>query len=238
MRVSSHSAQFHYPWLRLLAAGVLVLGAIVAIRIFGVSSDVDTLLSRLRDMGAWAPLFFIALYVAVCVTMLPAVLLTLAAGALFGVALGTVYVSVASTLGATAAFLIGRYIARGWVAGAIAQRPAFLAIDEAVAMEGWKIVGLTRLSPVFPFGIINYVYGLTRVRLRDYVWASWLGMLPVTMLYVYMGSAAGHITSTSASARTPAAWAMFAAGLVATIAVTAIITRTARRMLREKVKAI
>src|SRR5690606_28498352 len=112
------------------------------------------------------------------VLLIPGSALTLGAGALFGVFWGTVYASTGATLGATCAFLIGRYLARDWVAARIARRPAFVAIDRAVAEEGWKIVGLTRLSPIFPFVLLNYAFGLTRVSLRDYVFASWLGMLP------------------------------------------------------------
>ena len=112
---------------------------------------------------------FVLLYVVVTVLLLPAVVLTLGAGALFGVAWAFVTVSIAATLGATAAFLVGRYLARGWVARRVAASARLGAIDAAVAREGWKIVLLTRLSPAFPFVLLNYAFGLTRVPLRDYV---------------------------------------------------------------------
>jgi len=110
--------------------------------------------------------------------------LTLGAGILFGVLRGSIIVSIAATLGATAAFLIARYVAREWVARKIAAHPKFAAVDQAVASEGWKMVGLIRLSPIFPFSLMNYAFGLTRVSLRDYFFASWIGMLPGTVMYV------------------------------------------------------
>jgi len=149
---------------------------------------------------------------------------------LFGVAWGSVYVSIGATLGATAAFLVGRYFARAWVTAKIEGSEKFAAIDRAVGDEGWKIVGLTRLSPVFPFTLLNYAFGLTRVRLRDYVLASWIGMLPGTVMYVYLGS----LARAGAHQRTPGEWALYALGLAATVAVTVIITRIARRALAKR----
>jgi uncharacterized membrane protein YdjX (TVP38/TMEM64 family) len=146
-------------------------------------------------------------------------------------------VSASSTLGATASFLVGRYLAREWVAGKMRAFPRFAAVDEAVAQEGWKIVGLTRLSPVFPFNLLNYAFGITRVKLRHYVPASWLGMLPGTVLYVYIGSLAGDLATLGAEgrARTPQEWAFYVVGLLATAAVTIQVTRLARRALDKRV---
>jgi uncharacterized membrane protein YdjX (TVP38/TMEM64 family) len=182
---------------------------------------------------------FILIYIVGCVAFLPGALLTAAAGLLFGVLLGTVYVSIASVTGATLAFLIGRYLARNWVARKIEGNASFKAIDEAVAREGWKIVGLTRLSPAFPFIFLNYAYGLTRVSLRDFVLASWIGMLPGTIMYVYFGSLAENLASLGAGGRekTPQEWALLIVGLVATIVVTVFVTRIARRALSRKVAA-
>jgi uncharacterized membrane protein YdjX (TVP38/TMEM64 family) len=181
---------------------------------------------------------FVIFYVAACVLFIPGSLLTLGAGVLFGVAEGSVLVSIASTAGATCAFLIGRYFARDWIASKLAARPAFRPIDEAVAREGWKIVGLTRLSPVFPFNLLNYAFGLTRVRLRDYVLASWVGMMPGTVLYVYVGSLAGSLASVGQGGRvrTPAEWALYLVGLAATLGVTVFVTRLARKALQEKIQ--
>ena len=176
---------------------------------------------------------FGGLYIVACVFMLPGAILTLGAGALFGLVKGTLLVSLSSTAGATAAFLVGRYLARAMVARRVAGRAGFQAIDEAVAAEGWKIVGLTRLSPVFPFNVLNYAFGLTRVSLREYVLASWIGMMPGTVMYVYIGSLArlGVDAAEASTAQT----ALRIVGLIATIVVTVFITRIAKKALAQKV---
>jgi uncharacterized membrane protein YdjX (TVP38/TMEM64 family) len=176
---------------------------------------------------------FVLLYVVAAVLLLPGSVLTLGAGAVFGVMQGAVLVSAGATLGATAAFLVGRYLARGWVAARLQSYPRFAAIDQAVAREGWKIVGLTRLSPVFPFNLLNYAFGLTRVSLRGYVLASWIGMMPGTVMYVYVGSIAGDIATLSAGGqgRSAAEWAVYGVGLLATVVVTVYVTRLARAAL-------
>ena len=135
-------------------------------------------LDWVAGLGPTGVIAFVVIYILACVFMLPGSVLTLGAGAVFGVVKGSVIVSVAATLGATAAFLVGRYFARDRVAKMIEGNARFRAIDEAVGREGWKIVGLTRLSPVFPFNLLNYAYGITKVSLRDYFLASWIGMLP------------------------------------------------------------
>ncbi|MBI4625024.1 MAG: TVP38/TMEM64 family protein [Verrucomicrobia bacterium] len=183
-------------------------------------------------LGRWGPVLFVLAYVIAAVCLVPGSALTLGAGALFGVVWGSVYVSIGATLGATAAFLVGRYFARGWVAKKIEGNATFAAIDRAVAAEGWKIVGLTRLSPVFPFTLLNYAFGVTRVTLRDYVLASWIGMMPGTVMYVYLGSLAR--AGAAGDQRTPAEWALYAVGLVATVALTIFVTRIARRALARR----
>ena len=173
---------------------------------------------------------FILIYVLACVCFVPGSVLTLGGGALFGVAWGSVYVSIGATAGATAAFLVGRYLARDWVARKIEGNKAFSAIDRAVAEEGWKIVLLTRLSPIFPFSLLNYALGLTRVPLRHYVLASWIGMIPGTIMYVYIGSLARASTGETSTAQ----WILRGVGLVATILVTVLLTRIARRALAHR----
>jgi len=152
----------------------------------------------------------------------------------FGVVWGSIYVSIASTLGATAAFLVGRYLARDAIARKIEGNERFAAIDKAVAGEGWKIVGLTRLSPVFPFTLLNYAFGLTQVKLRDFVLASWIGMMPGTIMYVYLGSLAQ--AATGDRARTTGEWVLYSVGLLATVVVTVFVTRVAKKALAKKTK--
>lgn len=216
----------------LIGCGVgLLLGALF---LLPVKSWLQAALAWLAEMGPWGPVLFVALYAGATIFFLPGSILTLGAGALFGVGWGSVYVSLASTLGATGAFIVGRYLARDIVARWVDRDPRFAAIDRAVAHEGWKIVGLTRLSPVFPFTLLNYAFGLTRVSLRDYVLASWLGMMPGTVLYVYLGSLAKE--AAGPRARSAGEWALYAAGLLATLVVTGLITRLAKRALAARVE--
>jgi uncharacterized membrane protein YdjX (TVP38/TMEM64 family) len=220
---------------------IAVLAAVAVLLVIGHALRLE---ERLREviawiggLGAWGPILFVVLYVLAAVLFVPGTIPTLSAGLLFGIILGSIYVSIGSVLGATCAFLVGRHLARGWVSRRIEGNPRFRAIDEAVAHEGWKIVLLTRLSPVFPFNLLNYAYGLTRVSLRHFVLASWIGMLPGTVLYVYIGSLFRSVAEiqTADRARTPLEWAFYAAGLVVTIGVTLYVTRLARRALKERV---
>ncbi|MGH7415193.1 MAG: TVP38/TMEM64 family protein [Candidatus Rokuibacteriota bacterium] len=208
-----------------------------ALRYFDTPALLTSALDWIRGLGAWGPAVFIVLYVLATVLFLPGSVLTLGAGVVFGVIKGSVIVSISATLGATAAFLVGRYLARGWVARRIEGNARFKAIDAAVAREGWKIVGLTRLSPVFPFNLLNYAFGVTRVSLRDYLLASWIGMMPGTVMYVYLGSLAGDLAALGAGrrARTPAEWGFYVVGLLATVAVTVYVTRLARAALARRV---
>lgn len=192
-------------------------------------------LNWVEQLGPTGPTIFILLYVVACVFFIPGSALTLGAGAIFGVVRGSIIVSVGSTLGATAAFLVGRYVARDWVARKIEKNEKFKAIDQAVGGDGWKIVGLTRLSPVFPFSLLNYAYGLTKVSLRDYVLASWIGMMPGTVMYVYLGSLAR--LGVDAQQTTTAQTALKIVGLLATVAVTVYVTRIAKAALAKRVPA-
>src|SRR5260370_31512004 len=138
-----------------------MVAALLAARSSAAPALLGTALEAIARLGAWGAVLFALLYMAARVLFLPGSILTLGAGVVFGLARGAVIVSISATLGATAAFLVGRYVARDWVAGKIEGNPKFKAIDEAVAREGWKIVGLTRLSPVLPFTLLNYTFGLT-----------------------------------------------------------------------------
>ena len=176
---------------------------------------------------AWA--VFIVFYVSAVVLMLPGSILTLGAGYLFGLGYGFVIVSFASTVGATCAFLVGRFFAREWVAGKLSAMPRFSALDRAVGARGALVVLLTRLSPAFPFTLLNYALGLTQVPLKTYVLVSWLGMMPGTLLYVYLGSIAQNVTAVFSGelAASPVSNALLYVGLAATLALTVLITRFA-----------
>src|ERR687883_71015 len=148
--------------------------------------------------AAVAGLVVLAAAYALACLVVPGSLMTLAAGSLFGVVVGTAVVSLASVTGASLAFWLGRTLARDLVEKRLAGNPRFRALDQAVAAGGFKIVLLTRLSPLFPFTLLNYAFGLTRVRFRDYVLASWVGMLPGTVMYVYLGSTVKELADVAA----------------------------------------
>lgn len=217
-----------------LAAAALALAALVALgRLWG--AHLPEFKAWVAGLGPFGPAVFVAGYAAAVMALAPASILTLAAGAIFGVAAGTLYVFVAATLGSCAAFLVARYLARGAVERRIEGNARFAAIDRAVGEQGRKIVFLLRLSPLFPFNLLNYALGLTRVRFVDYAVAA-LGMLPGTLAYVYAGKVAGDVATLAGGAatrRSALEYAVWGVGLVATFAVALIVARIARRALAE-----
>ncbi|MBD2438294.1 TVP38/TMEM64 family protein [Nostoc sp. FACHB-110] len=194
-------------------------------------------LEGIDNLGTWGAIAFIGLYIIATIAFLPGAILTLGAGVVFGVVWGAIYVFIGATLGATAAFLVGRYLARNWVAKKIADNKNFAAIDQAVGKEGLKIVLLTRLSPIFPFNLLNYAFGVTGVSLKDYFIGS-VGMIPGTIMYVYIGSLAGNLALIGTE-RQPTnstlQWAIRIIGFIATLTVTIYVTRIARKALAEEV---
>ena len=215
-------------------AALLLLGA--AGWLLPVREWLGAALTWAAAHGEGSALLFLALYVLATVCLVPGLILTLAAGAIFGLARGVALVSAGSVLGASAAFFIGRTFAREWTQQRIAAWPRFRALDGALGERGFWIVLLTRLSPLLPFNLLNYAYGVTAVRARDYVVASWLGMLPATVLYVYAGSAATNLAQAlSGRVRTGrTGTVLWIVGLAATVAVTALVTRLARRQLEHE----
>jgi uncharacterized membrane protein YdjX (TVP38/TMEM64 family) len=208
--------------------GLLLLGRYAGGYLPAFAAWVDSL-------GVWGPIVFTIGYAAAVVGFVPGSILTLAAGAVFGLLKGTVTVFVAATVGASLAFLVSRHVARSAIEKRLAGNDRFAAIDRAVGAEGRKIVFLLRLSPVFPFNLLNYALGLTRVRFADYVVASF-GMLPGTLLYVYYGKLAGDVAALAGGAvveKNAGYYTVLLLGLVATVVVTTFVTRIARRALRE-----
>lgn len=191
-------------------------------------------IDRLGTTGAIA---FMVIYALATVAFFPGSVLTLGAGILFGVLWGSIYVFIGACIGATLAFLVGRYVARGWIAKKIEGHPKFNAIDKAIGREGFKIVLLTRLSPVFPFNLLNYALGLTSVSLKDYV-MGFIGMIPGTVMYVYAGSLLGDLATLSSSDSSippTIRWTLNIIGFIATVAVTLYVTKVAQRALETEV---
>ncbi len=190
-------------------------------------------LQWIDSLGTVGAIAFIAIYIVATVAFLPGSILTLGAGVLFDVFWGSVYVFIGATLGATAAFLIGRYLARNWVIKKIADNKKFAAIDKAVGREGLKIVLLTRLSPIFPFNLLNYAFGVTAVSLKDY-FLGCVGMIPGTIMYVYIGSLAGNLAligTENQPTNSTFTWIIRIVGFIATVAVTIYVTKIAKKAL-------
>lgn len=227
---ASHPSPSRSLGKKLLLGGFVLL--IAATFLFGdPRAWLNAAITEVEKLGPWGPVVFALAYILATVLLVPGSALTLAAGTLFGVVYGTGIVSIASTTGAAAAFLIGRFLARDAIAAKTARNPSFAALDRALGRQGWKIVALARLSPLFPFTLLNYAFGLTKVKFSHYVVASWIAMLPGTMLYVYLGSLVR--AGVKGGEKTPLEWAMYGIGLIATIAVTLIITRMARKSVAE-----
>ncbi len=184
----------------------------------------------LRDAGPWAPLAFVIAFVVLCLACVPGAFLTIAAGAVFGLGRGFLYAWLGAQLGASAAFLIGRYLARGWVERRLARHPMLAAVEEAMSMEGWKVVGLLRLAPGSPFFLLNYLFSVTHVRYRDYALATAVASAPGTLMLVYIGSL-GHMALDD-RARSAWEWLLHGAGLVAVAAASALVARRARHLVR------
>ncbi len=216
--------------------GLVLLGIVLLLAFRTGGDPIVAAMGWIEARGALGWGVFIALYVGATVLLVPGLLLTLGAGVIWGPLLGTALVSVASTLGATAAFLTGRYLARDWVEERLQASGKVAALDRALAGQAFQIILLTRLSPVFPFNLLNYLYSLSAAPLGRYVAASWIGMLPATVLYVYIGSLVGSLRQLGeqpSGGEGLQRW-FFWLGLGVTVLVTVRITKMARRALADK----
>jgi len=166
---------------------VLLAGTISLAIVYRDRFDAAALQAWVQDAGAWAPLLFMLIYAVAAVLFLPGSVLTLAGGALFGPLLGTVYNLTGATLGATLAFLVARYLASDWVAARSGGR--LKQLINGVEAEGWRFVAFVRLVPLFPFNLLNYALGLTRIRFSHYLLATCVCMLPGAIAYTYLGYA-------------------------------------------------
>jgi len=217
----------------------ILLAAVALVSLVALGRQVGGYLPQfalwVNSLGVWGPIVFILGYIVAAVAFVPGSLLTLAAGTIWGIFPGVPYVFLAATLGAAAAFLVARYLARAAIEQRLAHNASFAAIDRAVGAQGGKLVFLLRLSPVFPFNLLNYALGLTSVRFVDYVAAS-IGMLPGTFLYVYYGKLVGDLAALAGGAAVEKGvgyYVILVVGLLATIVVTTLVTRTAQQALKD-----
>lgn len=219
-----------------IAVALVALGVAAVVFREPLGEGVRSLLEWAAGLGPWGAAILVAVWIPAAVLLVPGSILTLGTGFLLGVVWGTVVVSIGSTVGAIAAFLVGRAVLRERIRARYEGRRRFEAVDVAAAEEGFTIVLLLRLSPIFPYNVQNYVYAATGISLRDFALASWIGMLPGTLLYVWLGASARTLAAavTGAGGRSPLEYALFAAGLVATGAAVWIATRRARRALARR----
>jgi uncharacterized membrane protein YdjX (TVP38/TMEM64 family) len=223
--------------LRIVALAAILAAIILIAWELPAKQWIESFIAWIRGLGASGAFLYGMVYAAGAIAMLPGSALTAGAGLVYGTLIGVLIVSPASVVAATASFLIARYFARDWVERKLRAYPKFAAIDRAVEKQGFKIVLLTRLQPVLPFVLLNYGLGLTRVRLRDYVIASWIGMMPATILYVYLGSALHNVSdlfSGGAAKHSPAGLALFWGGLAAGALLLWLLTRIAKRALQQE----
>ncbi len=213
---------------------VAIIAAALAAWFFYLQDNLPAWMEWVREQGLWGAIVVGFGYAVATVLMIPGSLVTLLIGAIYGPWIGTAVVSPASVLGAALAFQLGRGVFRGAIENKMAGNVRFAALQGALEKQGFKILTLVRLSPVFPFTVVNYAFGLTRVSFSTYVLGSFLGMLPGTLMYVYLGSAVGDIATLSSEGVGDAGWqgeVLKWGGLAATVIVTIFITRVARKAL-------
>jgi uncharacterized membrane protein YdjX (TVP38/TMEM64 family) len=221
---------------RLVALVVIVIGLLVAARFLPVQQWLRSCNDWVGQMGATGIFIFVAVYAAATVLLAPGAILTIGAGFAFGLWKGFLAVSAGATFGAALAFLVARFIARDKIEAMARRSDKFQRIDNAIGKQGAKLVFLLRLSPVIPFNLSNYFYGLTAVKFWPYVLASWIGMMPGTFLYVYIGTAGKAAVSAAGGEAVKQGWqywTFMSIGLVATIAVTIWVTKIARDALKK-----
>ena len=190
------------PWVKLAVVAVVLVSVVALANHFGLfdmlkegslKDRVERLDAMFKGMGIWAPLVLIAIWIAASVIMLPALAIAITSGLVFGAVWGSVYSTIGANIGAILAFLIGRYAARSMVEGWVAKNAALRKIDEGVRQQGWRMLMITRLVPIFPFNIQNYVYGLTKISLPTYALVTLICMIPGTVAFHFAAGSAREV---------------------------------------------
>jgi len=227
----------HFTRSRLILLAALVTTGLGMLLVGKVEGFFEPVLENIRHLGAWGPVVAGALYVPAAVLLIPCTILTLGIGYLFGVLWGVVIVMVGQALGISTAFFLGRYLARNWVAKRISRNPKYARLDRALGEKGFRIVLLSRLSFVLPYNFLNYSYGLSSVPYWKYLPASLLGMLPESLLFLYLASVARslHEALAGLNPASPLSRVMFVIGLAALLAVCVVLIRLARQALDQSI---
>jgi uncharacterized membrane protein YdjX (TVP38/TMEM64 family) len=216
--------------LRVAVAAAVVVGLVVLFRLLPIAEWLRAFQGWVQGLGAAGYLLYALVYALACVLFVPASILTLGAGAIYGLGTGVGVVVVGATLGATLSFLLARTLMRARIEGMTRDNARFRSLDRAIAREGAKIVFLVRLAPIFPFTYINYAFGLTGIATLPYVLASFVGMLPGTFAYVYLGSAAAGAAAGGADTTRKVVQIV---GAICAVVVTIFVARVATRAIRE-----
>jgi uncharacterized membrane protein YdjX (TVP38/TMEM64 family) len=224
------------PVMKLVVLAIVVIGLLAVTKFLPVEQWLKSFNDWVSHTGVAGIFIFIGVYAAATVLLAPGLILTIGAGFAFGLWKGFLAVSAGATLGAALAFLVARFVARDRIEAMAKGNDKFRKIDTAIGQQGAKLIFLLRLSPVIPFNLSNYLYGLTSVKFWPYVLASWIGMMPGTVLYVYLGTVGkvGLEASKGDGHRNPIEYVFLGIGLLATIVVTVIVTSVAKRALKEK----
>lgn len=231
---TTHARRILQSPLGAIVASILFVAAVLAVlNYFGVDEQVIRLLRWFETQGVWISLLFILIMAAVVLLLLPGVLFTVGAGFAFGVVEGSVYVVIGTTLGATLAFLIARYLFGPRAKQFIMAHSRLRLVSDEVKPYGWKIVLLTRLIPFFPSKLSNYFFGLTSFSLRGYVGGSLLGFIPFSIHNVYLGSIAADLSNLGVQhvGRSPLQWGLYITGFIAAVVAVITLSRLAQRAL-------
>jgi len=225
--------------IKLVVFAAVLIGLAAAVIVLPVLPWLMSLFEYIAGLGPWGPVALAGFYALSCVLLLPASIPTFAAGVLFGLVKGTIVAMAGGTAGACAAYWVGRLLARDWVARRVARSRRFTALDNAVDEHGLTVVILSRLSPISPYAILNYAFGLTKVSFWKYVLGTVVGVMPGMVLYVYVGAGLRSLAEAAAYARgegqtTPMHRVFFWIGLVVTVVATILLMRLARRVLRNQ----
>lgn len=210
----------------------LLLGFLIYF--FDLQSHVRELLEWIDARGIWAPILFILLDIVIVVFLFPGVLITLGAGFLFGVIWGSIYIIIATTIGAILAFVFARYLLSERIANYLRSKPRLSLFDQLLAEEGWKIVLATRLIPFFPFKLSNYLFGLTKFKFKDFVIGTFFGIWPITIFNVYVGSITADLSTLGTdTTKTNLEWGLYIFGFMMTIFAVIYVGHKARQVLKK-----
>ncbi|MDA8870915.1 TVP38/TMEM64 family protein [Rhizobiaceae bacterium] len=232
MSDDTSESQAGIPWTKIIIGVVALAALIVAYRLLPISDWVESFRQWIEGLGPVGWVVFVVVYALTTFVLVPGSVLTLAAGVAFGL-WGFPLVILGATLGSSLAFIAARYVFHDRVQEKVAAYPKFEAVNRAIGEEGWRVVGLLRLSPALPFSLQNWFLGLTPVGFWPAQIATFFGIMPGTLLYVWIGSLGGEAASGGSGETSTLKYLVFGAGILATLVVTILVTKKAKAKLAE-----